>query len=102
MIDENLLIEGERYFLVWYFDEDMKIPDIETHVYVGKNVFSEPDVPGQDDAWYFQDAGSYVKLGIFTGIQDKSKCELLKADRDTLESMYDLDGLIQELAERKE
>jgi hypothetical protein len=101
VIEEDLLIEGERYFLVWYYDEEMRIPDIETHIFVGKNVFSEPDAPGQD-AWYFQDPDSYVKLGIFSSIQDKSKCQLLKADKDTLESLYDLDGLIQELAERAE
>ncbi len=95
MIDDKTLVEGERYFLVWYFDEEMNIPEIETHIYVGKNVFS--DEKPVKDSWYFQDPESYISLGIFSSIQDKSKCELLKADNDTLDTMYDLNGLILEL-----
>ncbi len=94
MINNEDLIEGRRYFLVWYFDGEMNIPDIETHIYVGKNIFEEGD---DNDSWYFQDPESYITQGVFSTIEDKSKCELLKADKDTLDSMYNLDGLIVEL-----
>lgn len=95
MINKENLVEGSHYFLVWYFDEKKEVPDIETHVYVGKNVFST--VTPEQDFWYFQDPESYTTLGDFTNIEDKNKCKLLKADSDTLDAMYDIDGLIVEL-----
>lgn len=54
MISEDDLSVGNSYFLVGYFDDDLTIPDIETYIYIGKNVLP-CDKDEDEDSWYFQD-----------------------------------------------
>lgn len=100
MFDENLLLKGNSYFLVGYFDNELSIPDIETYIYVGKNILPSDKKSGEDK-WYFQDPETYFEKGPFIESQDKEGFDILRADQVTLETMYDLEGLIIALEEIK-
>lgn len=91
------LVIGNCYFLVSYFDQEMRFPDIETYVFVGINLLEGKAEGGS--YWYFQDAESYVEQGIFTQIEDKTSREVMRADKDGLEMFFDYDGLFDVLEE---
>jgi hypothetical protein len=95
--DATSLVIGNCYFLVSYFDQGMRFPDIETYVFVGSNLL-EGDA-GDVSYWYFQDAESYAEQGIFTQIEDKASREVMRADEEALEMFFDYDGLFDVLAE---
>jgi hypothetical protein len=50
-------IKGSVYFRVAYLDRDLFYPEIESFVFVGKNLSDED----KEDTWYFQFATSYAK-----------------------------------------
>jgi len=52
--------EGACYFLVGYYDDGMKLPAIETFIYLGKNLLGEAE---NEERWYFQQAESFVRNG---------------------------------------
>jgi hypothetical protein len=52
--------EGACYFLVGYYDDDMKLPAIESYIYLGKNLLGEAE---SEERWYFQEAESFVRNG---------------------------------------
>jgi len=56
----NKFIHESHYFLVHYFNMDMKKLHIETIVYIGKNL--EDD---DEDLWFFQDVESFYETGIY-------------------------------------
>lgn len=99
MLEEDDLIQGSCYFLVWYYDDDLRIPDIETYIFIGKNVL--PSDKEDDERWYFQNPESYLKKGSFIKTNDGSDCGVFRTDQETLETIYDLEGLIGTLAEIK-
>lgn len=97
MIDAENLIEGNFYFLISYFDDALSIPDIETYIYVGQNLLPS-DKGSEIYHWYFQDPETYIEKGAFIESQNKKEIDTLRADQDTLETMYDIEGLISELS----
>ena len=100
MINEDDLLEGNSYFLVGFFDNNLSIPDIETYIYVGKNVLPS-DNDSEEESWYFQDPETYSKKGPFFEVQGKVDIDILRVDQDTLELVYNLDGVIEVLIEIK-
>jgi hypothetical protein len=50
---------GKVYFRVSYADISMRYPNIESFVYVGKNISDED----KEDAFYFQPARDFSKYG---------------------------------------
>ena len=55
----NQLVVGEVYFRITYPGPSLNYPQIESFVFVGKNLSDEDT----DDTWYFQFSGSYAKSG---------------------------------------
>ena len=98
MVNPEKLIEGNVYFLVEYFDNKLSIPDIETYIYIGKNVLST-DAASDEENWYFQDPESYLQKGPFVRSKDRTGIDILRADEVTLETMHDLNGMIVALSE---
>lgn len=97
---KTTLITGNCYFMVSYFDQEMRFPDIESYIYVGTNLLESDEA--DNPYWYFQDAESYVEQGVFTQIEDKTSRKLVRADEDALEMFFDYDGLLCVLREGKE
>jgi len=64
MSDEDAMEPGDCYFFISYFDAQMRIPEIETYVYVGKNVLPDDEQSGKD-IWYFQHPKTYLSHGPF-------------------------------------
>ena len=100
MVKENNLCYGLFYFLVWFYDDDLSIPDIETHIFVGKNLLPS-DKNSEEERWYFQEPESFLKNGLFLDVKNLSENDILRADQETLEMIYDLEGLIILLSDTK-
>jgi len=85
-------IEGEVYYRITFPDVELKIPLMESFVFIGINL-SEED---KDNTWYFQFAEGYAKDGSILeteGGDRKTRC-LGCAE---LGEMLDIDGLTKEL-----
>ena len=67
---------GRPYFRVAYIDEDMVVPELETLVFIGRNL--HPDGPG----FYFQDAASFLAGARFDPTEFGSFPEVEEADHD--------------------
>jgi hypothetical protein len=100
MVDKIELVEGKSYFLVWYYDGGLSIPDIETYIYVGIDLLPD-DKLSEESSWYFQNPDTYFKRGKFIDVNGDNDLGVLVADEETLEMIYDLDGLIVLLSEIK-
>ena len=84
--------EGEVYYRLTFPDAGLLYPQVETFVFVGKNLSDEDT----EDTWYFQFADSYAKSGSILKSKDGDRRVCLATRRD-LPDMLDLVGLIKEL-----
>lgn len=84
--------EGEVYYRLTFPDPGLLYPQMETFVFVGKNLSDEDT----EDTWYFQFADSYAKDGSILE-SDGGDRKVCLATRRDLEDMLDLSGLIKEL-----
>lgn len=97
MLKKTDLAEGACYFLLGFFDDAMRVPEITTYIYVGSNLLESDAELG--DAWYFQDPESYMRKGVFTDIPDVNDYEILETKTEQLEWFYDLPGLVERISE---
>ena len=94
-----MLTKGKAYFEVSYASRDIEIPDIETYIYIGKNIF--PPREGSDD-YYFQTPHSYLTHGDFAKIThqaQRAEAQILLMKVDMVETLYSLDELLRMLSE---
>jgi hypothetical protein len=84
--------EGEVYYRLTFPDAGLFYPQVETFVFVGKNLSDEDT----EETWYFQFAVRYAKSGSILKNKggDRKVC---LATRSNLADMLDLAGLIKEL-----
>lgn len=94
------LIQGQSYFMLSYFDRALRLPNIFTCVYVGKNLFDE-DASAEKTSYYFQSAESFVRKGLFRASASQSLEGITVVPSDSLHMIYDWDGLARELSENK-
>ncbi len=97
MVNDNELVIGRCYFLISFLDEEMRIPEIETYIYIGKNLISESDV-SDESGWYFQDPESYLSVGQFDSSRKDIARDVMRVDDHTLDLLCDLPGLIRRLS----
>ena len=93
---EGSLVVGKTYFLLGYFDEALRFPDIRTQIYAGKNLAAE-DIAHGRASFYFQGAESFVKNGLYAS-KPSSLEGMTVVPGDSLMMIYDWDALIRELA----
>jgi hypothetical protein len=99
-MDTRTLEVGETYFSVFYMDEELKIPVVETLVYLGADMADGPD--GRQRAHLFQFAGSFHSDGNWNEMSDEERAEFPEppvmafGDSDC-EYVVDAEGLIAEL-----
>ena len=99
MHSKNLEV-GETYFSVFYMDEKLTIPIVETFVYLGAELADGPG--GRRQSHLFQYAGSFHSDGNWNEMTDEERAEfseppLLAFDDADCEHIVDADALIAEL-----
>lgn len=91
MKKENLVVGG-TYFLVTFLDQDLLVPIIRTHIYLGANIFGEPDT-----GVYFQESEKYFELGRWELGSQASIYGVVQVSDDMLDCVHDYQGLQNEL-----
>jgi|GEM_PF-6631584 len=89
------LKEGGCYFLIGYYDEDLKVPSIETYIYLGRNLRGEH---AADERWYFQEAGSFIEGGRPASLKNRKNDDILCSPADHLRDFLDGTHLARLLA----
>jgi hypothetical protein len=93
------LEKGKAYFELVFCVPEEVVPEIESYIFIGKNIFHEGD---GGDEYYFQTPGSYYKDGNFAEEKDKSnpekraKAEIVLMHEDAIDSLYTMERLIEE------
>jgi hypothetical protein len=90
MARPETLVPGNCYFHVGYYDKDLRLPMIETFVYVREVV--HPDTGGR--AWLFKEPDGDVPDG-----EEPQPGDYQLVDDTQLHSMLDFDGLARRLRE---
>lgn len=101
MLETTELVVSGCYFRLFYHDKDLRIPEIKTLIYIGKNLHSEGETSAKE-FWFFQDPESFLKYGPADKKPVRSECEVHRLDSEALFSICDWTGLIEELSENKE
>lgn len=91
MTDQFLV--GDLYFRVKYAEHLLKYPQLDSFVFVGKNL-SKDDL---EDTWYFQFADSYAKHGSIAGSSGADR-RVLCLNKNQLADMLNDQQLLSELA----
>ena len=94
------LTEGGCYFLIGYFDDDLRLPSIETFIYLGKNLLGDSE---NDPRWYFQEAESFVRNGRQVPRSGRDNDDILATPLAHLPDFVDASALatiLKELADR--
>jgi hypothetical protein len=83
---------GEVYFRITYPGPSLKYPQIESLVFVGKNLSDEDT----EDTWYFQFADSYAKSGSILESPGGDR-RVVCVERDGLHEIFNEDQLLEKL-----
>ena len=59
--------KGQAYFDVDYSENELIVPNIDTYIYVGKNLFD-----GDEEQFYFQTPDCFFKHGPFFEVTDEA------------------------------
>jgi hypothetical protein len=84
--------EGGVYFRLTYPDREMRYPQVESFVFVGKNLSDEDS----EDTWYFQFSSDYARNGSTRKGAAERQRVTLATIRD-LGDMLSLEDLVREL-----
>lgn len=90
-MDIEKFILGNPYFMVSYYDEKIKLPLLETYVFIGKNILKNE----REELWYFKDPDAFISEGynLTEEMFETSVC----LGVDTIELMLDYEELIEKL-----
>ena len=95
MVKSESLEFGKTYFFVGYFDYNLRVPNIETLIFVGLNL----DGVKKNNQYFFQDPSSFLKKGFYKDIENNDEYDVEVWEDDMLESLYSLEDLVNELNE---
>ena len=83
---------GEVYFRITYPGPSLNYPQIESFVFVGKNLSDEDT----EDTWYFQFADSYAKSGSISAGPGGDR-RVVCANKTELPEMFNEEQLFEKL-----
>ena len=87
---------GKVYFSMYFHDHQLRLPDIETMVYLGRH-----SVANDLDMHAFQTAYSYSRDGFWNGLSSTDQNQLTEAVRffplDATDPICDFDRLVEDL-----
>lgn len=78
--------------MVTYPDVSMRYPEIQSFVYIGKNLSDEDS----DDSWYFQPIDDFVRNGSALNSGPDIR-EALCIKKDTVEAILDDERMFEEI-----
>jgi hypothetical protein len=90
-IDLSELKQGNLYFMLNYFDEEVLIPELQTLVFLGREVTGE-----KNSLLYFQDIESYTTRGPYPNSADRPG-DFFDCTDDQLGCIFRLDKAVLEL-----
>ncbi|HEX8611482.1 MAG TPA: hypothetical protein VF800_09365 [Telluria sp.] len=90
-IGASELKQGNLYFMLNYFDEDLLIPELQTLVFLGRDVTG-----GGDSLLYFQDIQSYTTRGPYPNSTD-GPGDIFNCTDDQLGCIFRLDKAVSAL-----
>ena len=85
---------GHCYFMLSFFDNEGRMPLVETYVFIGVNLMEQDQ---QGTTWYFKKPDGYIKSGARLEKADLKSC--IRVGEDTIELMLDMAQLLQQLQE---
>lgn len=92
---------GKTYYSFGFHDRELKLPKIESWIYLGSEINIYGDQEGRREYVCFQDAESYAEYGLYTGHGDHypedMKVVVISQREDDDESMIDIMSLVDEL-----
>jgi len=86
---------GKVYFEISWASHEAEVPDIETYIYIGKDIFG-----GNPEEYFFQTSYSYEKHGNFAKLKDQNKkaqAEITLMRSEMIETLYDVNEVIEKL-----
>jgi len=89
-VSDHTLGEGSVYFLVRFADDAMLIPEMDTVVYIGKNLEGE-----SEDRYHFQDLASYQARGRLDPKQCDGPATLFNCGIDELSGVYEFEAALE-------
>ena len=96
MKPDELALE-QTYFMLGYYDRALRIPFVQTYIYLGLNILGKTDA----DYWFFQEAGSFVSAGSAVHRTAGVDEDIISVTEDGLSNFVSWSGLIAELSENK-
>lgn len=90
-VSTKKLTIGNFYFSVCYLDDECVVPEIESLIYIGRNLGGE-----QDGSLYFQDAQSFVRVGAFPNTSS-ADVRVTVTGTEPPPNLFELDGMVDEL-----
>lgn len=85
---------GRCYFMLSFFDNEGRMPLVETYVFIGVNLM-ERDQQSSGTTWYYKKPDSYIESGARLEEADLENC--IRVGEDTIELMLDLLQLLEQL-----
>lgn len=85
---------GHCYFTFSYYDEDVKMPLIETFVFLGLDLM-EDDPQRAQRTWYFKRPDSFMATAYRFEKADYENC--IRMGEDTIDLMLDFGALVEQL-----
>jgi len=97
------LIVGKAYFSLGYSSDDAPIPEVETYIFIGKDIFGSENSQGE---YFFQTPWSYFEHGSFAETKKNKRGKIFHGHvtlmrDDAIETLLDFDGLLTALGELK-
>jgi hypothetical protein len=104
----NELKEGMVFFFCGYSNPKYPVPEIETYVYIGKNVPKNKQTTEQNE-YVFEEPRKYFEKELLDGLSEDEKTNYVPPEEpyriivpeSSLNTLYDIDGLIRFLLESK-
>lgn len=96
MKSDELVLE-QTYFMLGYYDRALRIPFIQTYIYIGMNIYGGNAEP----SWFFQEAESFVAKGSAAHHSAGVGDDLVAITEESLSNFVSWSGLISELSENR-
>lgn len=91
-VQASELIEGEAYYSVTFVDGEMHIPDMDTLVFIGKNLND-----GDSDSLYFQDIDSHRKGVQYDSATEDDHAVFVECSSGELNNIFEYERMLETL-----
>jgi hypothetical protein len=83
---------GKCYFLIRYYDRSLKVPEIDTYIFIGQH-----KVGKDNNYWMFQEPRSYLSVGQM----DRDSKEVICLSEEEVLNFLSWEDMLEELRQNK-